>query len=159
MLSLNEGPEAAEEKSDDSDSDESTISHASKVDSTKKKKNRGRNDPSHGRNDKRAEGGVASGGRNQNGRGRTQPGGQQRPSFSNPHQLQQFPNQQFPNRSYHKPKEQPKGLQCFLLFGPVIRKPFKFANLEIGILSRDLIIKELHFNQDLSNTDKEFEIW
>ena len=137
---MNEGPEAA-------DSDESTISHASKVDST-------------GPNDKRAEGDVASGGINQNGHGRTQPGGQQRPrNVSNTHLFQLRFNQLFSNQSYHKPKEQRKGLQHFLLDGHVIRKSFKYANLEIGIRSEDLIIKELLFIQDLSNTDKEFEIW
>ena len=139
--------------------DESTISHASKVEST-------------GPNDKRAEGDVASGGMNQNGHGITQPGDQQRPrnvpnAYMFPNQQfpnRQFPNQpflnqQFPNRSYHKPKERPKGTHVFLLDGPVIRKSFKFANLEIGILSKDVIIKLFVFNQDLLITDKEFEIW
>ena len=133
MLSFNEGPEAAEEKSDDSDSDESTISHASKVDST-------------GPNDKRAEGDVASGGMNQNGHGITQPGGQQiTRSVSNTHLLEQIPNQQ--------------EMQYFILHGPLISKSFKFANLEIEILSKDLIIKAFVLIQNLSNTDKEFVIW
>ena len=126
MLSLNEGPEAAEEKSDDSDSDESTISHASKVDS----------------NDKRTEGGVASGGRNQNG----QHGGQQiTKSVSNTHLLKQIPNQQ--------------KLQYLFIYGFLNYRTFKIANLEIEILSKDLIIHQFVFSQDLLITDKEFEIW
>ena len=132
---MNEGSEAAKEKSD---SDESTIIHASKLDST-------------GPNDKRAEGDVASGGINQNGHGITQPDDQKiTRSVPNTHLLQQIPN---------KPKEQPKRKQFFFIDGPIIRKSFKFANLEIRIRSEDLIINQFVFSQDLLITDKEFEIW
>lgn len=188
-LSLNEESEATEEKSNDSDSDESSVSHPSPPDeannSAKKKKNRGRNDRSRGRNDKKAEAGAGS--RSQNSRGRSHGAGQnagnQRPGNNNmQHQMprnfgpgfnngqsfdhgpnplipQPFLNQQFPNRSYHKPKEQPKPMKHFILDGPMVRKPFKFANLEIGVINKNIIIQEILFNHDLSSTDVGFEFW
>lgn len=208
-LSLNEGSEEPEVESNDSDSDESTMSQVSKPDgttsATKKKKNRGRNDRS-GRNDRggRNDRSGAAGGRN--GRGKQQPAFPNqmniRPGNFNqfnhpghPFPNQQFPNQpfpnqpfpmnqqfrmnqpftnqqllnhqlvnqQFPNRTYHKPKEQPKdqpkAIKHFAVNGPMVRKPFKFANLEIGIVNKNIAVKEIFFNNDLAATDKKFEIW
>ncbi|CAO1405013.1 unnamed protein product [Diamesa serratosioi] len=131
-LSLNEGS-APDEKSNESDSDESTISRPSPPDApsngAKKKENHPRNETSRNRNDRRRkdkkpEGGVGS--------------------------------VSIPNRKLRRLIQQQKYVN---FYGPLVRKAFKFANLEIEFMSKDVIIQGIRFINDLENTDKEFEIW
>lgn len=49
---------------------------------------------------------------------------------------------------------------CNVFFsGPVSRKSFKYANLNLVTYGTAIRINEIHFTYDLSTTDLEFEIW
>ncbi|CAO1405004.1 unnamed protein product [Diamesa serratosioi] len=110
-LSLNEGLEAPDEKSNDSDSDESSVSHASPPDT----------------------------------------------AFNGTNQKENLPGNDTLNKD-KKPADVVASERRYVMFGgSMVRKGFQVANLDIEIMSKDLIIQEIQFIRDLQTPDKEFE--
>jgi len=53
---------------------------------------------------------------------------------------------------------QQAGLKCFKLIGNIMRKNYKFANLDFSAKAKNVYLHSLEFVYDLRTTDKEFEI-
>lgn len=53
---------------------------------------------------------------------------------------------------------QQTGLKCFKMIGNIVRKNYKYANLDISAKSSNVFLHAIEFVYDLKTTDKEFEI-